>query len=95
VVNQFQQLNANLLGVVLNDINLRSSSYGYYYKHFKYQNTYENSDDPKKAGRKRQNHSKQFRKNGSTSSNQMLHIEATRNPLRKIIQSVALIFKND
>ena len=95
VVSQFQQLNANLLGVVLNDINLRSSSYGYYYKHFKYQNTYENPDDPKKAGRKRQNHSKQFRKNGSTSSNQMFHIEATRNPLRKIIQSVALIFKND
>jgi non-specific protein-tyrosine kinase len=95
VVNQFQQLNANMLGVVLNDINLRSSSYGYYYKHYKYQNTYENSDDTKKAGRKRQNHSNQSRKNGSTSSNQMFHIEATRNPLRKMIQSVSLKFRND
>lgn len=94
VVNQFQQLNANLLGVVLNDINLRSSSYGYYYKHYKYQNTYENSDDPNKAGKKRQNHSKQFRKNSATSSNQMFHIEATRSPLRKIIQSISVIFKN-
>jgi capsular exopolysaccharide synthesis family protein len=38
LINQFHQLNANLLGVVLNDINLHSSSYGYYYKHYKYYN---------------------------------------------------------
>ncbi len=38
MINQYRHLNANLLGVVLNDINLRDSSYGYYYKHYKYYN---------------------------------------------------------
>jgi succinoglycan biosynthesis transport protein ExoP len=41
---QLRQLNANLLGAVLNDINLRNSSYGYYYKHYKYYNGYESKD---------------------------------------------------
>jgi capsular exopolysaccharide synthesis family protein len=36
VVEQFYQDDSKLLGVVLNDINLRNSSYGYYYKHYKY-----------------------------------------------------------
>ena len=52
VVNQFHQLNANLLGVVLNDINLQSSSYGYYYKHYKYDNAYR-SNDGSKIGKKK------------------------------------------
>ena len=94
LVNQFQQLNANMLGVVLNDINIHNSSYGYYYKHFKYQNTYDSTDGSKKAGRKKQNRSNQHRKSGSGSSNQMFHIEATINPLRKRIQSIVLKFRN-
>jgi succinoglycan biosynthesis transport protein ExoP len=53
LVGQFHQINANLLGVVLNDINLRSTSYGYYYKHYKYYNSYNNTDGTKKAGKKK------------------------------------------
>jgi succinoglycan biosynthesis transport protein ExoP len=53
VVNQFHQINANLLGVVLNDINLRSTSYGYFYKHYKYYNNYANQDGTKKASKKK------------------------------------------
>ena len=52
MVNQFRQLNANLLGVVLNDINLRNSSYGYYYKHYKYDSDYDNKDGSKQRGKK-------------------------------------------
>ena len=53
LVNQFHQINANVLGVVLNDINLRSTSYGYYYKHYKYYNSYTNKDGTKKATKKK------------------------------------------
>jgi succinoglycan biosynthesis transport protein ExoP len=53
VVNQFHQINANLLGVVLNDINLRSTSYGYFYKHYKYYNNYTNQDGTKRASKKK------------------------------------------
>ncbi len=42
LVSQFHQLNAHMLGAVLNDINLRNSSYGYYYRHHKYYNGYTN-----------------------------------------------------
>jgi succinoglycan biosynthesis transport protein ExoP len=51
MVNQFRQLNANFLGVVLNDINLRSSAYGYYYKHYKYYNGYGDAKKIKKANK--------------------------------------------
>jgi succinoglycan biosynthesis transport protein ExoP len=59
LVNQFHQLNANLLGVVLNDINLRNSSYGYYYKHYKYYNGYGEKDGVKKGIKKKSNRTKQ------------------------------------
>jgi len=52
LVNQFHQLNGNMLGAVLNDVNLRSSSYGYYYKHYKYDNGYVNKDGTKKVKKK-------------------------------------------
>jgi capsular exopolysaccharide synthesis family protein len=52
MVNQFHQLNANLLGVVLNDINLHNSSYGYYYKHYKYDSDYDNKDGSKQREKK-------------------------------------------
>jgi capsular exopolysaccharide synthesis family protein len=92
LVTQFQQLNANMLGVVLNDINLRSSSYGYYYKHYKYQNTYDSPEGSKKSRKKRQTTSKQFEKNSS--SNQMFPIEGTLNPLQKVIKSISVVFRN-
>ena len=38
MVDQYRHLDANLLGVVLNDINLGDFSSGYYYKHNKYSN---------------------------------------------------------
>ncbi len=47
VVEQFVQLDNKLMGVVFNDINLRSSSYGYYYQHHKYYNHYVNKDGNK------------------------------------------------
>jgi len=47
VVEQFNQLDNKLMGVVINDINLRSSSYGYYYQHHKYYNHYVNKDGNK------------------------------------------------
>jgi non-specific protein-tyrosine kinase len=41
---QFNQVDGKLLGVVLNDINLRSSSYGYHYKQYKYYNDHRYQD---------------------------------------------------
>ena len=61
LASQFRQLNANLLGAVLNDINLRNSSYGYYYKHYKYYNGYD-SKDGKKLGKKRIGRNSKIRK---------------------------------
>lgn len=52
VVNQFHQLKTKVLGVVLNDINLRNSSYGYYYKHYKYYNDSRNIDGSKVSRKK-------------------------------------------
>jgi capsular exopolysaccharide synthesis family protein len=71
MVSQFHQLNANLLGVVLNDINLGNSSYGYYYKHYNYYNNYASKDGSKKT-----------RKIGARHSNQMGQIKSVKNPLR-------------
>jgi tyrosine-protein kinase len=59
VVKQFRQLNANLLGAVLNDINIRSSSYGYYYKHYKYSNSYGNENESKKGKKNKAGGAKQ------------------------------------
>jgi succinoglycan biosynthesis transport protein ExoP len=59
VVKQFRQLNANLLGAVLNDINIRSSSYGYYYKHYKYSNSYGNENESKKGKKNKASGAKQ------------------------------------
>jgi succinoglycan biosynthesis transport protein ExoP len=59
VIRQFRQLNANLLGAVLNDINIRSSSYGYYYKHYKYGNSYGNENETKKGKKNKAGGSKQ------------------------------------
>jgi succinoglycan biosynthesis transport protein ExoP len=53
LIAQFHQLNAKLLGVVLNDINLRSSAYGYYYRHYKYYNDFLNKDGTSKLRKKR------------------------------------------
>lgn len=47
MIGQFYQLNAHVLGAVLNDVNLRNSSYGYYYRQYKYYNGYS-----KKSGKK-------------------------------------------
>jgi|WetSurSiteA1Bulk_404760.scaffolds.fasta_scaffold03222_4 capsular exopolysaccharide synthesis family protein len=93
LVTQFQQLNANMLGVVLNDINLRSSSYGYYYKHYKYQNTYDSNDNSSKKSRKnKQTQSNKYEKNSS--SNLMFPNEGTLNPLQKVIKSISVVFRN-
>ncbi|MFZ0535006.1 MAG: polysaccharide biosynthesis tyrosine autokinase [Anaerolineales bacterium] len=45
LVDQFRKSDGKLLGVVLNDINPRSSSYGYYYRQYKSDNHYYNKDD--------------------------------------------------
>jgi non-specific protein-tyrosine kinase len=55
LVNQFNQVDGKLLGVVLNDVNVRSSSSGYYYKHYRYDNGYHNKDDSKQAKKKSYN----------------------------------------
>jgi non-specific protein-tyrosine kinase len=52
LVEQFNQLDGKLLGVVMNDINLHSSSYGYYYKHYKYYNNYEQKGSSKHTKKK-------------------------------------------
>ncbi len=72
MVEQFQQKNANILGVVLNDVDTRNASYGYYYRHY-----YKNYDTANKDGGKRGSRGR-FTKKTSYS------IEPT--PLRKITQ---------
>ncbi len=52
MVNQMRQQNAYILGAVLNDINIHSSSYGYYYRQYKYYNDY-SSKNNKKRGKKK------------------------------------------
>ncbi len=52
MVSQFHQLNAYLLGAVLNDINLRNSSYGYYYRQYKYYNGYSTKNGKKHTRKK-------------------------------------------
>ena len=84
MVNQFHQLNANLLGVVLNDINVHNSSYGYYYKHYKYDNGYRTKDSSKNDAKRGANYSDQVRKSGNSSSNLLLKLKAMKNPLRKM-----------
>jgi succinoglycan biosynthesis transport protein ExoP len=49
LIEQFNQFDTKLLGVVLNDINLRSSAYGFYYKHYRYYNDHRNTDGSKRA----------------------------------------------
>jgi non-specific protein-tyrosine kinase len=93
MVNQFRQLNANLLGVVLNDVNLRSSSYGYYYKHYRYYNGYSNNESSKKNGKnpkssssKKDNgtkSSRQVKKNNYNHSNQVIQNSWLKNPFNK------------
>jgi Mrp family chromosome partitioning ATPase len=105
MVNQFHQLNANLLGVVLNDVNLRSSSYGYYYKHYKYYNDYSANENIKKDGKKQAKNSNTNKKNGTKGSgkvkknnyipsNQMIHFRRLKNPLQQINQSISLVFRD-
>jgi non-specific protein-tyrosine kinase len=104
MVNQFHQLNANLLGVVLNDVNLRSSSYGYYYKHYKYYNDYSSSKSNKKNGKKGTKSSTTNKKNGTMNSgqvkknnynhsSQVIHIRGLKNPLQQLNQSISLVFR--
>jgi non-specific protein-tyrosine kinase len=95
MVSQFQQLNANVLGVVFNDINVRNSSYGYYYKHYKYQNTYDTKDGSKKSGSKKQNLIPQGWKMDSSGASQMFHTEEVSNPLKKMIHSVSLRIRHN
>jgi succinoglycan biosynthesis transport protein ExoP len=47
LVNQLRQLNGHLLGAVLNDINLKNSSYSYYYRQYKYYDGYISNDGNK------------------------------------------------
>jgi non-specific protein-tyrosine kinase len=105
MINQFRQLNANLLGVVLNDINIRHSSYGYYYKHYKYFNGYSSKNGSKKTSKKGSARLDQDKKNGSSSSdqtksngtsrsNQMVPNKGLKSPLQRMIQSLFLIFKD-
>jgi non-specific protein-tyrosine kinase len=55
VVDQFNQLDGKLLGVVLNDVNLRSSAYSHYYKHYNYYNGYRNKEGIKHNKKKGSN----------------------------------------
>jgi tyrosine-protein kinase len=84
LVDQFHQLNAHLLGAVLNNINLHSSSYGYYYKHYKYYNEYREVDGNQKARRKDERR-----------SDQMIWMRPTTNPLRQVAKSVTSRLKNE
>ena len=74
VVRQFRQLNACVLGAVLNDINLRDSSYGYYYKHYKYYNTYHNKDGKKLLKKKVLSRSAQLLNQGHGKRNLISHL---------------------
>jgi polysaccharide biosynthesis transport protein len=97
MINQFRQLNANLLGVVLNDINIRHSAYGYYYKHYKYFNGYSGKNGSRKTNKKGAARYKQGKKNISSTSNpasetgtshsvQMNQVKSLKNPLQRVIQ---------
>jgi non-specific protein-tyrosine kinase len=55
LVDQFRKSDGKLLGVVLNDINPRSSSYGYYYRQYKSDNHYYNKDDSRNKAIKNSN----------------------------------------
>jgi non-specific protein-tyrosine kinase len=55
LVDQFRKSDGKLLGVVLNDINPRSSSYGYYYRQYKSDNHYYNKDDSRNKAIKSSN----------------------------------------
>lgn len=52
-VKQLRRVGANLMGVVLNDVNLNDSRYGYYYDgyYYAYEDTYGDTFDEKDAGR--------------------------------------------
>jgi len=65
VVEQFNQLDNKLMGVVFNDINLRSSAYGYYYQHHKYYNHYVNKDGSKPSREKSSSNTKLTKRIGS------------------------------
>jgi capsular exopolysaccharide synthesis family protein len=47
IVEQFRRLKANLLGVVLNNVDLHRSSYGYYYNQYTYADTKKKSKKQK------------------------------------------------
>jgi succinoglycan biosynthesis transport protein ExoP len=64
LVDQFNQMDNKLMGVVLNDINLRSSSYGFYYQHHKYYNHYGNKDGSKPTGEKSPSNLKMMKRFG-------------------------------
>ena len=49
-VNQLRRLNANLLGVVLNQVPTRGSRYYYSNRYYAYQEYYDKSDKPKRKG---------------------------------------------
>ncbi len=52
-IEQLRQVNANIMGVVINDINLRSSRYYYYYRNYYYDHYteyYSNAPDGKNNG---------------------------------------------
>jgi capsular exopolysaccharide synthesis family protein len=65
VVEQFNQLDNKLMGVVFNDINLRSSAYGFYYQHHKYYNHYVNKDGSKPSREKSSSNTKLTKRIGS------------------------------
>jgi tyrosine-protein kinase len=52
MVNQLRQLNASLLGAVINDINIHNSTYGYYYRQYKYLNSYTQKNAKKRLQKK-------------------------------------------
>jgi non-specific protein-tyrosine kinase len=83
VVDQITQLDGKLLGVVLNNVNLRSSSYGYYYKHYKYYNGYRNKESSKKAEKK-----------GFGQSEQSPREKILNNPIRYMSEFLASLHRN-
>lgn len=83
LVSQFHQLNAYVLGAVLNDINLRNSSYGYYYRQYKYYTGYTSKDGKKRS----------IKKFGGRAT-RAGKVKAEKNLIRQITRSLVTLFRN-
>lgn len=83
LVSQFHQLNAYVLGAVLNDINLRNSSYGYYYRQYKYYNGYTSKDGKKRPIKKLGGRAPRTGK-----------VKAEKNLIRQMTRALVMLFRN-